>query len=154
MRGIKHTIECNCILPQYKHKSPTVFHKFVVFSVLNKKDEIIEDYAQCNNCGIIHKIIDICKSKILTGQESISSTISIDDIKLMIPTDLSSVLESYSCDLPNWQHAHFIYSNQLWGERIILTRELLEEEARGKILLFEAHNKFKIEPFVESLVLK
>ena len=154
MRGIKHTIECTCILPQYKYKSPTVFHQFIVFSIIKESDELIEDYAQCNNCGIIHKIIDVCKSKILTGQEKVSSAISIEDIKLMIPTDLSAVLDNYSCDLPNWQHAHFIYSNKKWGDKIILTRELLEEEARGKILLFESANKFKIQPFVESLVIK
>ena len=40
----------------------------------------------------------------------------------------------------------------MWGEKIILVRELLEEEARGKILLFESSNKFKIESFAESFL--
>ena len=36
---IKHTIECNCVLPQYKNIVPIVFHKFIVFSIINE-DEI------------------------------------------------------------------------------------------------------------------
>ncbi len=154
MRGIKHTVECTCMLPQFRHKYPAIFHKFIVFSIIDETDKLQADYAQCNNCDAVHKIIDVCKSEILSGQESLASTITVEDIKMMIPSDLTSILENYSCELPNWQHAHFIYDNKLWGEKLILVRELLEEEARGKILVFADFNKFKIESFTESLVIK
>lgn len=152
MIGIKHMLECTCILPQYKNKRPVIFHEFVVFSVMND-DKLQIHYSQCNNCGIVHKVKDVCRSEILIGQENLASIISIDDIKMMIPSDLSAVLENYACDLANWQHTHFIYANQKWGEKIILIRENLDNEARGKILLIEGPAKFKIEPFIESLVI-
>ena len=154
MFGLKHTLECNCILPQFRNTRPSVFHQFIVFSIINEKDELQPDYAQCNNCGIVHKVVDVCKSEIMTGQENLNSIISIEDIKMMIPSDLSMVLENYSCDLPNWQHVHFIYSNHQWGEKIVLTREHLEDEIRGKILFINGSNKFKIESFVENIVIK
>ena len=154
MLGLKHVVECTCILPQYKNQTPPVFHQFVVFSIINNQDELQPDYAQCNNCGVIHKVVDACKSEILSGQENLSSIISIEDIKMMIPSDLSMVLENYSCDLPNWQHAYFIYSNQKWGEKIILVRENFDDEIRGKILSIDGSNKFRIEPFAESIVIK
>ena len=77
MLGLKHVVECTCILPQYKNQTPPVFHQFVVFSIINNQDELQPDYAQCNNCGVIHKVVDACKSEILSGQENLSSIISI-----------------------------------------------------------------------------
>ncbi len=154
MFGLKHMVECNCILPQYRNQTPAVFHQFVVFSIINKDDELQPDYAQCNNCGIIHKVIDVCKSEIMSGQENLNSIISIEDIKMRIPSDLSLVLENYSCDLPNWQHVHFIYSNEKWGEKIVLVRENFDDEIRGKILSIEGKIKFRIEPFSESIIIK
>lgn len=151
MHGIKHIVSCRCMLPQFKNRKDPTMHKFVVFSILDDNDTVQIDYAQCNNCGIVHKIIDLCKSEILHGQEDLSSFISIQDIKLMIPSDLSSVLENYSCDLPTWQQAHFIFANKKWGDKIILNRDNLEDEIKGKILIIEESNKFKIESFIESL---
>ena len=152
MIGVKHTVECQCVLPQYKNHSSPTFHKFVVFSIL-ENDKVLEDFAQCNNCGIVHKIVDICKSEILIGKEELRSVISISDLKLSLPSDLSSVLESYDCDLPNWQHAHFIYSHEIWGDKIVLIRETLDNAIQGKLLIIEGSKKFKIESFMESLEL-
>ncbi len=46
MFGLKHMVECNCILPQYRNQTPAVFHQFVVFSIINRDDELQPDYAQ------------------------------------------------------------------------------------------------------------
>jgi hypothetical protein len=148
--GVKHVVECRCVLPQYKKTSNPVYHKFVVFSIL-EKDKAKISFMQCNNCGIVHKIIDLCKSEILNGKEQLSSLETIEDIKISLPGDLSSVLENYSCDIPNWQHAKFIYENARWGESIILVREELDSEIQGKFLTIVSRDRFKIETFLESL---
>ena len=143
-------VECQCVLPQYKKSSNPVYHKFVVFSVI-EEDKVKVSFAQCNNCGVVHKIVDLCKSEILNGKENLNSLETIEDIKLSIPADLSTVLENYSCDISNWQHAKFIYENRKWGENIVLVREELESEIQGKFLTIVSHDRFKIETFLESL---
>jgi hypothetical protein len=107
---------------------------------------VISKDAECTNCGVIHKIVDICKSEITTKEKS-SSIITIKDISLMIPSDLSNVLTTYDCDVATWEHAHFIYTNQKWGEKVVLTRQTEDGTTKGKILTFEGPQKFKIESF-------
>ena len=143
-------IECRCVLSQYKKSTTPIYHKFIVFSVVDQ-DKVKTSFAQCNNCGIIHKIIDLCKSEIMNGKEQMSSLETIEDIKISLPEDLSSVLENYSCELPNWQHTKFIFENARWGENIVLVREELDSEVQGKFLTIAAYDKFKIETFLESL---
>ncbi|NBP56906.1 hypothetical protein EBU71_10330, partial [bacterium] len=82
---IKHLIECKCVLVQYKNITPTVFHKFLVFSEIDGTDGlVIPSYAQCNNCGVIHKINEIGKSSQLR-KESMTALLTIDDIKSSLP---------------------------------------------------------------------
>ena len=63
--SLKHLIECHCSLIIYKKRKDTVYHKFPVYSKLDKDNNIIEKIVQCNNCGVVHKITDLCKSEIL-----------------------------------------------------------------------------------------
>ena len=44
-----------------------LFHKFTVFSEFDSEGEIIPKIAKCNNCGVIHKVIDFCRSEIITN---------------------------------------------------------------------------------------
>ena len=104
MEGIKHLVECQCVLPQFRNASPPVYHKFVVFSVVNDADSVVNKVAQCNNCGILHKVFEIGKSEILTGDEDgDSSVLTKEDIKMMLPSSVSNVLENYSADLSTWE---------------------------------------------------
>ena len=48
MDSVNHLIECRCILPQYKKAIDPPFHKFVVFSVIDKFDVVLEK-ACCGN---------------------------------------------------------------------------------------------------------
>ena len=150
MHGIKHLINCRCILPQFKRIKNPLFHKFVVFSVIDDDDNVVVSYAQCNNCSIIHKIIDVRKSEIAKGKEQLASLQTISDIKLEIPESLSEVLVSYKSDITIWQHAQFILRHQRWGEKIIIQREEDENSVHGKILTFVSFNKFKMESFQEE----
>ena len=35
VEGVKHLIQCHCVLPQYRNANPPMFHKFVTFSVVD-----------------------------------------------------------------------------------------------------------------------
>ena len=142
MQGIKHLVQCHCILPQFKNAVDPVFHKFAVFSVIDDSDT-----AQCNNCGIIHKVTDICKSE-LTSKEDAKSLPSIEDIKFSLSSDLVRVLESYQCDIATWEHAEWIYLTKSWDQWIILAKEEDEfGDLHGKRLIFVDDGKFRIEAF-------
>ena len=94
-RGVKHNIQCLCVLPQYRKTKDPPYHEFVVFSVIDDSDTVEEKYAQCNNCGAIHKIIDLCRSEIATDRAELV-ILTKEDIKLMKETQLMKVLkESY-----------------------------------------------------------
>ena len=146
MQGTKHLINCNCILPHLKNRANPVFHSFPVFSTIGEDGEVIEKVAHCNHCGAIHKVFDICKSEILP-KDSSAAVITEKDISLLIPTELSSILSTYQCDVSSWEHAHFIYTNAIWGDGIILTRSYEDGISSGKRLIISGHNQFKIEPF-------
>ena len=61
--GVKHLVQCNCMLPQLKSKS--ILHKFLVFSIVDDNNKVQVKFAQCNNCNVIHKVTEVCKSTIL-----------------------------------------------------------------------------------------
>ena len=151
MQGIKHLINCTCMLPHLRGGGDPVFHSFVVFSQVAEDGEVTEKLAQCNNCGVIHRVYDICKSEI-TKKESHGAVITEKDISLSLPSELSGILASYSCDTATWEHVHFIFSNQQWGEAVILTREQEKGLHSGKRLTVAGPSQFKIEPYAFSEV--
>ena len=150
MNFIKHTIQCHCILPQYRNREDPVFHKFVVFSKIDESDTLVSKYVNCNHCSVVHKIYDVCKSEIIVGKEDISSVVTIDDISLMIPSDIVSVMESYECDLPTYEHVLHILQYKLFKESVVLTRDVMEDEVVGKKLSFDKAGMVSIESFVEK----
>ena len=147
MRGQKHLIKCRCVLPQYKGKIDPPVHHFVVFSIIDDDDRVKVKYAQCNNCGIIHKITDICKSDVQVGKEAMTSIISIDDIKTFLPSNLVDILERNNADLSTWENASFILENKQWGNIIVLTQEEESGTRQGKYVRIMSDTFFKIETF-------
>ena len=116
-----------------------LFHKFAVFSVVDDEDKVIEKFCHCNNCGVVHKIHDLCKSEIVVGRESSMSVMTKNDIKLSLPANLSKILETYECDLPVWEEVQFYYETNLEAPPIILTKEELShfpEIEASKIIPF------------------
>ena len=147
-KGVKHLIQCHCILPQYRAKKDPTFHQFVVFSKLDVESDTVEPtFAECNNCGIVHKVIDICKSEIITGKEELRSQMSIEDYALSLPTSLFELLQSYNKDLSDFQHAEFIIENNEWGAYIVLTKEEVDEYLQGKLVKFVSNDKFRVESY-------
>jgi hypothetical protein len=124
---VKHLIECNCILPQFKTiaQSDTTrmpFHRFVVFSELKPDGMLKSSYAQCNNCQAIHKITEVNKSEPLRREE-LKSLADITEIQEQIPEGFVVHLKKHDCPLPTWQQTEFIFRNELWGEIVILSKE-------------------------------
>jgi len=136
INGIKHLVECNCILPQFKNKKPIVWHKFQVFSIIDEDNNVIPKFSQCNNCGIIHKVTEIGKSEITT-KENIKSIRTIEEIKMGIQSDIAGLLEQYSKELPIWEEAEFILQNKKWGSFIVLDSESENGATIGKVLIFQ-----------------
>ena len=102
MDGIKHIIECHCVLPQFRNKENFIYHKFIVFSIVDDSDTVIPKFVTCNNCGVIHKIFDICKSHIMAGKDELKSQSSISDIKFTLNKGVVEILESYKQYINNY----------------------------------------------------
>ena len=101
MQGLKHLIKCRCILPTLKNRTDPPLHQFIVFSIV-EKDVVLEKIVNCNNCGIAHRITDICKSVIMESVESAKSVMTIDDVAVMLPESVSTILQTYEKDLPDY----------------------------------------------------
>lgn len=149
--GIKHNIQCLCVLPQFRKKQNPPFHEFIVFSIIDDSNTVEPKLAQCNNCGVIHNVIDICKSEVATNREELI-LLSKSDIKIMLPSPVVDLLENYDCDTPTWEHALFIVNEKKWGDFIILERNSIDEGFDGKILRFKENNRYAIEPFIDRRV--
>lgn len=144
LQGFKHLIKCRCVLPQFKAQLDPPRHQFTVFSIVDN-DVVKPKYAQCTNCGLIHKVTEIGRSEILHGKEFLSSIVSIDEIKSCLPTQLSSILENNHADFPTWELARFIYENKQWGNFVVLKRDNEDGVNQVKYVVIAGENIFKVD---------
>lgn len=145
MAGIKHLIQCHCILPQYKKLPDPVFHKFVTFSSIDADGDVIPSIARCNNCGVIHKIVDFCTSEFIHGIEDTNAISEIKDIRSNIPEKISQILEDNKCDVATWLQVDDILKNEEWGSWVVLSKESLVGSTQIKQLIIDGIDKLKIE---------
>lgn len=143
-QGFKHLVRCRCVLPQFKANLNPPVHQFVVFSII-ESDVVRPKYAQCNNCGLIHKITEIGKSEILQGKENLSSIVSIDELKASLPTQLAAILENNNVDLPTWELAKFIYENKQWGNFVVLKRDNEDGINQIKYVIIVGETLFRVD---------
>lgn len=144
--GAKHLIECNCVLPQFKYRNPPIYHHFVVFSVFNEQGLVMPSYAQCPNCGIIHKVVEVGKS-IIMRKEELGSILTEEELRQSLPEKLGDILAQYKVDYATWQQAKFIVENELWGRSVILTKDEAEGVVTGKFLTIIGTTLWKIDNF-------
>ena len=142
LEGIRHLIECHCVLPQYRNKNPPVFHKFIVFSAIND-DQVQKKLAQCNNCGILHRIVDICKSEIVHGLEEGASLRTIEDLKISLPQRLSDFLVTQKLDIATWEFIEFLIDNKSEKD-VVISRTEAGDITQLKILQINADGTFKV----------
>ena len=147
MRGIKHLVQCHCILPQFRKMKDPIFHKFVVFSVIDDDDKVISKFCHCNNCGVVHNVVDLCQSEIVVGRESSLSLMTREDIRSCIPQNIAKVLDTYEVDLPVWEEVQFYYETGIDSSPIVLTTEEFKGTINGKALYMLGGSKIKIESF-------
>ena len=138
------------MLPQFRRRPNPIFHKFVVFSVIGDDDTVVAKIVKCNNCGVLHRVTDICKSEFIHNKEGVKSVITKDDITLMLPDKMVSILNSYDADLPTWEQAQFIVDNNQWNSHIILTSDFIDGRTEGKLLRILGEKLYKIEPFFRN----
>ena len=150
MEGLKHLVECHCVLPQYRKQQNPPYHRFIVFSLIDDSDTIISKHARCNNCGVIHNVIDVCKSEIMVGQE-VGAVMTKEDCGMMLPSGVKQILGTYGCEVPDWEHALYILQNEKRKEFIIVHREETEVgDLTGKILKFLGPGNYRLEPFLQK----
>jgi hypothetical protein len=147
MQGVKHLIGCRCILPTLKNRDDAPLHQFVVFSIINNEDKLLEKMVNCNNCGVVHNVTGLCESKIVDGKELSSAVMTVEDIAMMLPDGVTNILKTYEKALPDYEHARFILDNEKTGEFISLTSEIIEDKKAGKVLHYQGQGKFIIEPY-------
>ena len=153
MEGTKHIIDCHCVLTQYRNVKNPIYHKFIVFSIIDDSNTVVPKFVQCNNCDTVHKVFDICKSEIISGRDELGTVAQKDDIKRFFSEDLQDVLKVYNADLATYENVAFILEQKKWGSFVVLTREVINDDVTGKMLTFESHNKFKIESFTNQITL-
>ena len=145
MPGQRHLIECHCILPLYKGKSKTVYHKFAVYSLIDEKSgKVIPKYVNCNNCGVTHFINELCRSEIKVGKEDIKSVRSIEEVSLSIPDKLNNLLKEYNSSVDIYEEIEDVLENKEFPRSLVLKREIIDEKYQLKILNIISENKFKI----------
>lgn len=146
MNYIKHLIECQCTLSIYKNKTKNIYHKFVVFSLL-ENDNIKEKYVLCNNCDIVHYVYEIGKSEIKWGNEGFRSLVtSKEDIKFNLINQgfqgLVDILEVNNIDTPEWEYIDYLLDNDLEGT-VVIDKKELDNNINYKYVVIK-NNKFKI----------
>jgi hypothetical protein len=149
-QGLKHLVRCRCTLPQYKHVKNAPLHQFPVFSIIDDNNQVVVKFAQCNNCGIIHKVSEINKSEILPNREHLSSLLSLDEIKTTIPAQLAAIFESNDVDITSWEAARFIIEQKQWGNFILLNVDTAEGIKQGKYVVILGENLFRIDSFISE----
>jgi hypothetical protein len=154
MVGTKHLIECHCILPQYRNKKDPTYHKFVVFSVIDDNDVVVPKLAECNNCGVLHKVIDLCKSEIAIGKDETNAVTKKEDFKLSLPPELYQLLNDYECNIADYEMAQFVLDNKKWDSHIVLTREKLDENVQGKLIKFLEEGKMRVESYIQKKAIR
>jgi hypothetical protein len=125
-------------------------HRFIVFSTINDDGTVNQKYSQCNNCGVIHKITDICTSEIIANKDHMNSIIRIEDIKPSLHPNFVGILESSGADIATWEAVQFIVENKKWGEFVVLTSEVEGDDIHGKYIRVLGESFCKVESFSRS----
>ena len=141
IEGLKHLIQCHCVLPQFRNTNPPIFHKFVVFSTV-EDDVVKEKIVQCNNCGVLHRVSDYCKSEIIHGKESSSTVRTVEDVEINIPEKLAVYLKSQNIDIATWEQIEWILDNPQDVE-IVIRRDEQGDRTNLKILSIKQDKSFK-----------
>tara|TARA_B110000467_G_C18268583_1_gene450909 strand:+ start:177 stop:590 length:414 start_codon:yes stop_codon:yes gene_type:complete len=136
-----------------KNRTDPPIHQFIAFSI-QEKNRTIEKLVTCNNCGVVHRILEVCRSEILNNFEGTNSSLTMEDIALQLKESVRDILESYKKELPDYEHINFMIQEECIGDFIVLSQEFNDGRKSGKILKYKGKGKFEIEPFSRSEVIE
>lgn len=149
-QGVTHLVKCVCVLPQMSKLPNPPSHEFKVFSILSEESSLEPTFVQCDNCGVIHKVTDVCVSSILRGRDEASSLVTLADVRPSIPKELALVLEQHRADLPTWQRVAWVVERAHWGEHVVLTSEYIDGTRQGKVMTIMGASIYKISNFTNE----
>lgn len=139
----RHLVQCRCVLTQFKRMADPPSYEFVVFSELI--DGVVQTkLVSCPNCGIIHKVVDLCKSEVLNRDDSRTMT-SVEDVKMSLSAPLVAILEKHEVDISVWEHARWIIENSSWGNFVLLEQEKVRGGKNVKLMTILGTSLFRIE---------
>lgn len=144
MQGIKHLVECNCVLPQFRKLKNPIFHKIEVFSVVDDEDIFKEKFIVCDNCGVVHKVTEIGKTEIQTKHESITSVRTLAEISLSLDDGIANILKQNGAHVSTWEYVEYIIDNNISGLPVVVSRETINGKTNIKYLELKLDGKFKI----------
>ena len=144
MIGTKHLIQCHCVLPQYRKMLEPVFHKFVAYSKFDENGNISHKLVRCNNCDSVHRIIDLCRSEIVTKIEDTDVIIDEEELKLGLPDKIIKILEKNNSDIATFEAVDHVLEEEAWGSEIVISRQTQGEKINLKILQIKSEDKFRI----------
>lgn len=148
MKYLKHLIECQCILPQYKKQDKVLFHKFPVFSLFKENvnqdfSQPIEKYVKCNNCDAVHRVYDICKSELLKNSDNyVDLVTNLEDLKYSIPVELIEILSKNQMDIADYEMCSHLIEEK-GSDKIILSKKVVGNNIVCKFLIF-TDGKFSV----------
>lgn len=141
---IKHLIECQCTLHIFKNKTKPIYHKFKVFSEILDDDQIKEKYVICNNCDIVHRVFEVCKSEIKWGSEGLKSLVlTKEDVKFNLHSkgfdNIVLELEKNNIDLCEWEYIDYLLENNIEGQ-VVLNKNEIDNNIVYNILYIKDNN--------------
>ena len=156
MIGSKHLIQCHCVLPQYRKLEEPVFHKFVVYSKIDKETgEVVRKLSRCNNCDALHRVTDFCKSEIVIKLEDSDIAVDLEEVKLNLPERLVKILEKNNCDQATFEMIDHILEEEDWGREVVIARQTMDDNTvHVKIVLLKSEDSFRIKSEIIDLEIK
>lgn len=152
-QGVKHLVPCLCVLPQLSKLKKPPTHEFDVFSMLDDESGDFDvTFVQCDNCGVVHKVIDVCTSAIIRGRDESKSVVTLADVQGSVPAELAAQLTKHAVSLATWQQVAWIVETMKWGSTVVLTSEYIENARQGKVMVILGETLFKIINFTNETV--
>lgn len=149
--GFKHMVRCRCVLPQLRDRPNPPVHQFQVFSVVEDDHAVRSKIVRCSNCGILHRVDELCASTLLERDEG-AGVVTVDDLRGALDPRLAALLDREGVDLATWEAVSFIVEERRWGDTVILTTERVDGSRQGKYLRVFGPGLFKVESFVRDEV--
>lgn len=152
---ILHAVTCLCF--DLKNRNEEEIVVFPVCSEIDNQGKIVPSVAQCPNCGNVHLIEDLGKTR-LQGKDETNLLPNIEELELEVPERVARLLKLNKCPLYVWQAANYIFKFELFPNCIILSQEEQTETNKEvptvitKMLIINEKEKFEIvsdksEPF-------